>query len=171
MKNTRLVYSTDPKDNVVCAVCKELQAECRCKPEDSVEGAKFTIVFRLEKNGRGGKTVTVLDGFPRNEAYLKELLRETKVDTTDPMSVFSHVFMALPERVDVLPTENYFYFRFYAGGIAWAGSIRLGPTERANGSLEFGFYKDLADWADEMSALHSAVLAGEIGEGLTRLLD
>lgn len=78
MKNTRLVYSTDPKDNVVCADCKELKAECRCKPEESVEGAKFTIVFRLEKNGRGGKTVTVLDGFPRNEAYLKDLSKELK---------------------------------------------------------------------------------------------
>ena len=78
MNNTRLVYSTDPKDNIKCPQCKELKAECRCQPEEAVDGAKFTIVFRLEKNGRGGKTVTVLDGFPRNEGYLKDLSKELK---------------------------------------------------------------------------------------------
>lgn len=98
-----------------------------------------------------------------NEAYLKELLRETKVDTTDTMSVFSHVFMALPERVDVLPTENYFYFRFLAQGVAWAGSIRLGPAERAKQTLEFGFYKDLADWADELSGARREILGAAQG--------
>lgn len=98
-----------------------------------------------------------------NEAYVKDVLRESKVDTADPMSVFSHVFQALPDRVDVLPTENYFYFRFYAGGIAWAGSIRLGPAERANGGLEFGFYKDLSDWAEEMSGAHREILGAAQG--------
>ena len=78
MKNTRLVYSTDPKDNVVCPNCKELKSECRCPQEESMEGAKFTVIFRLEKNGRGGKTVTVLDGFPKNESYLKDLCKELK---------------------------------------------------------------------------------------------
>jgi len=43
-----------------------------------VDIAKFTVIFRLEKNGRGGKTVTVLDGFPRNEDYLKDLSKELK---------------------------------------------------------------------------------------------
>lgn len=98
-----------------------------------------------------------------NEAYVKALLRETKVDTADTMSVFSHVFQALPERVDVLPTENYFYFRFLTQGVAWAGSIRLGPAERDSGRLEFGYYKDLADWADEMSGARREILGPEQG--------
>lgn len=78
MKNTRLVYSTDPKDNIRCPQCKELKGECQCRPQDSMEGAQFTVVFRLEKGGRGGKTVTVMDGFPRNEDYLKTLAKELK---------------------------------------------------------------------------------------------
>lgn len=78
MKNTRLVYSTDPKDNVTCPTCKKLLSDCRCLPEESVQEGQFTIVFRLEKSGRGGKTVTVLDGFPRNEEYLKNLTKELK---------------------------------------------------------------------------------------------
>lgn len=79
MKNSRLVYSTDPKDKVVCSVCKEYVDECKCAPSQSVEGAKFTVIFRIEKNGRGGKTVTVMDGFPKNESYLQGLTKELKV--------------------------------------------------------------------------------------------
>ena len=33
----------------------------------------FTAVMRIEKQGRGGKTVTVIDGLPKLEIYLKEL--------------------------------------------------------------------------------------------------
>ncbi|MEK2689616.1 translation initiation factor [Bdellovibrio sp. GT3] len=77
MKNTRLVYSTDPKDNVVCPQCKELKSDCKCRPEDDAS-QKFVVIFRLEKNGRGGKTVTVLDGLPRNEEFLKGFAKELK---------------------------------------------------------------------------------------------
>ncbi|MGZ3749624.1 MAG: hypothetical protein ACXVCD_19960 [Pseudobdellovibrionaceae bacterium] len=78
MKNTRLVYSTDPKDSVRCSRCKELTDDCKCHAEESVNMSQFTAVFRLEKNGRGGKTVTVMDGFPRNEEFLKGLTKEFK---------------------------------------------------------------------------------------------
>lgn len=78
MKNTRLVYSTDPKDNKVCPRCKELQPECQCQPEEAVISRNFVVKFRLEKNGRGGKTVTVLDGFPKNELFLRDLTKELK---------------------------------------------------------------------------------------------
>ena len=73
----RLVYSTDPKDQVRCPTCQKLKDECRCIQQESAD-KKFTVVFRLEKNGRGGKTVTVLDQLPRNEALLKDLCKELK---------------------------------------------------------------------------------------------
>lgn len=76
-KNTRLVYSTDPRDNQVCPKCKELKPECTCGPE-LVVSSNYTVIFRIEKSGRGGKTVTVLDGFPRHETLLKELTKELK---------------------------------------------------------------------------------------------
>ena len=34
--------------------------------------------LRMEKKGRGGKTVTVVDGLPRNTAFLKALCQELK---------------------------------------------------------------------------------------------
>lgn len=78
MKNTRLVYSTDPKDNIKCPQCHELKAECRCRPTEAVQEGHFTVIFRIEKGGRGGKIVTVMEGFPRNEDYLKTLAKEFK---------------------------------------------------------------------------------------------
>jgi translation initiation factor 1 len=34
--------------------------------------------LRVEKKGRGGKTVTVVDGLPNNAAFLKDLCQELK---------------------------------------------------------------------------------------------
>lgn len=78
MSNSRLVYSTDPRDNVVCPKCKKRAFDCVCIREESVDLNKITVVFRIEKSGRGGKIVTVLDQLPRNDKFLKELTKELK---------------------------------------------------------------------------------------------
>jgi len=36
------------------------------------------VTLRISKSGRAGKTVTVLDGLPRNPAFLKDLVAELK---------------------------------------------------------------------------------------------
>lgn len=72
-KSTRLVYSTDPELNKKCAKCKEVLSECTCVPEVDPKSYKFVAVLRMEKGGRGGKTVTVIDMLPKNEIFLKEL--------------------------------------------------------------------------------------------------
>lgn len=75
MKNknnsTTLVYSTDPKDQIVLNPVKPAA--------EAVQSRNFVAIFRLEKNSRGGKTVTVIDGLPKNEIWLKELTKELKV--------------------------------------------------------------------------------------------
>jgi translation initiation factor 1 len=35
-------------------------------------------ILRVEKAGRGGKTVTVVDGLPRNVAFLRDLCSDLK---------------------------------------------------------------------------------------------
>jgi translation initiation factor 1 len=72
-KNTRLVYSSDPELNRKCPKCKEVVSECTCEKEVDPKSYKFIAVLRIEKNGRGGKTVTVIDKLPKNEVFLKEL--------------------------------------------------------------------------------------------------
>ena len=39
---------------------------------------RIVAKLRMEKKGRGGKTVTVIDGLPRNSTFLKELSQELK---------------------------------------------------------------------------------------------
>lgn len=78
MANTRTVYSDDPKDKVNCPNCKRNLTECKCIKQELVDTSKLTVVLRLEKNGRGGKTVTIIEKLPRNETFLKELCREIK---------------------------------------------------------------------------------------------
>ena len=72
-KDTRLVYSTDPKLNQKCVKCKEVLSECTCVAEDDPKAYKFIAVLRIEKQGRGGKSVIVIDRLPKNELFLKEL--------------------------------------------------------------------------------------------------
>jgi translation initiation factor 1 len=77
-KDTRLVYSTDPALNQKCPKCKEVLSECICTSEQEVKGYKFIAVLRIEKQGRGGKTVTVIDRLPKNELFLKNLTTTLK---------------------------------------------------------------------------------------------
>ena len=72
-QDTRLVYSTDPALNKKCQKCKELISECTCLAEVDVKSYKFVAVLRMEKAGRNGKTVTVIDQLPKNELFLKKL--------------------------------------------------------------------------------------------------
>jgi translation initiation factor 1 len=72
-----LVYSTDPKDKK-CEKCGNFMVHCNCLPEESAEKTKWIARCRIETSGRGGKTVTVIDTLPRNEAFLKELTKELK---------------------------------------------------------------------------------------------
>jgi translation initiation factor 1 len=73
----RLVYSTVV--GRVCATCGWPENECKCS--STVEGripAKVVVKLRLEKAGRGGKMVTVLDGLPKNSDFLEGLGKELK---------------------------------------------------------------------------------------------
>jgi len=80
LKNhARLVYSTETAGK--CAVCGWPQRNCQCSgrriSKDQVP-ARIVAKLRTEKKGRGGKTVTVVYGLPRNIDFLKELSQELK---------------------------------------------------------------------------------------------
>jgi translation initiation factor 1 len=75
--NARPVYSTD--GGRICARCGWPERNCTCsaQAEEKVP-ARPVAKLRVEKKGRGGKTVTVVDGLPRNSAFLKELSQDLK---------------------------------------------------------------------------------------------
>ncbi len=70
----KLVWSDDPKDKLKIDQ-KEAVEEAS---DDFIKSLKWTAVFRLEKAKRGGKTVTVIDQLPRQEAFVRDLCKELK---------------------------------------------------------------------------------------------
>lgn len=78
-KEYKVVYSTDPEKNRKCDVCGELLIECVCeKKDESVNINDIVAKLRLEKNGRGGKTVSIIDNLPYNEKFVSSLASELK---------------------------------------------------------------------------------------------
>jgi translation initiation factor 1 len=77
--NARIVYSTGTGGR--CAGCGWPQRDCKCSSTRAAAApipARIVAKLRMEKKGRGGKTVTVVYGLPQNEAFLRELCGELK---------------------------------------------------------------------------------------------
>ena len=76
----RAVYSSDK--GRMCPRCGWPVADCRCSAtvggRDEPVPDRPTAKLRVEKKGRGGKCVTVIDGLPRNRAFVEGLARELK---------------------------------------------------------------------------------------------
>ena len=85
-----------------------------------------------------------------NQSYVEDVTRSKPVDVTDPMSVFKFVFSALPDDVTVYPTENYYYFSFFHGGIEFAGNLRLDASDRDKGIVHFAYFTAYARWNEEL---------------------
>lgn len=80
MSKGTLVYSTGVGS--ICAGCGWPARDCKCTKnrmrEQPVPPGKIVAKLRMEKKGRGGKTVTVVFDLPRNAAFLKELAQDLK---------------------------------------------------------------------------------------------
>ena len=71
VEESKLVYSTDAKVN------EAANQKGSNRATDAVP-VKFSPILRIEKSGRGGKTVTVIDALPRNEDFLAEWTTKLK---------------------------------------------------------------------------------------------
>ena len=77
--NARLVYSTATAGK--CPVCGWPQRDCQCSTRRAANEPipdRIVAKLRMEKKGRGGKTVTVVYGLPQNAELLKELSQDLK---------------------------------------------------------------------------------------------
>jgi len=73
----RTVYSTGK--GRLCPKCGWPVASCRCSTKfDDQVPERVTARLRIERAGRRGKTVTVVEGLPRNSDFLKKLAGELK---------------------------------------------------------------------------------------------
>ena len=77
--NERLVYSTGSRS--VCPTCGWPTHDCKCSSKSTAQAtvpSRLVAKLRMEKKGRGGKTVSVVYDLPRNDVFLKELCQELK---------------------------------------------------------------------------------------------
>jgi hypothetical protein len=97
-----------------------------------------------------------------NERFVDDVNRRSTLDVENIESVLEYVLGQLPPRVRVYPTENYYYFYFYHGGIKYAGNLRFDVEERDKGFVEFIYFKDSTDWLEDERDYH-ATLGAEDG--------
>lgn len=77
VKRRGTVYSTD--GGRMCPRCGWPTADCRCSSGiDQPVPERIVARLRIERAGRRGKTVTVVEGLPRNSGFLKALAGELK---------------------------------------------------------------------------------------------
>lgn len=92
------------------------------------------LALTLSTGGRAAE----LEYVQLNQDWLED--RMISVDVEDTQTIFQHVFDTLPEDVLVYPTENYFYFKFWANGRPYSGNFRLHPEERDQGLIHFAYF-------------------------------
>lgn len=90
-----------------------------------------------------------------NQSYLEELYRGATAPVGDKTEMLRFVLKTLPDRVKVFPTENYYYFGFYAGGVRYAGNIRLDASDRDKGVLHFAYFIDTVSWRPEFPVTYA----------------
>ena len=77
------IYPKDSNGQSVCPKCRKLINLCDCPSFEPAKPKQVAFVpsVRLEKSGRKGKIVTMVEGLPRNEGYLKNLAKDLKTRT------------------------------------------------------------------------------------------
>lgn len=76
--DNRTVFSTET--GRICPECGKPIQKCQCKKNKITSTIKQDGIVRLriERKGRGGKSVTLIEGLPFNEELLKEISKELK---------------------------------------------------------------------------------------------
>lgn len=105
-----------------------------------------------------------------NQAYVAEILRRSNVDIANVRVMFDRVLNALPDRVTVYPTENYYYFNFHHNGVKFLGNIRLANDTRDTGVVHFVYYKDMPEWISDDTSF-SATLGAKQGVKVEKVHD
>jgi len=98
-----------------------------------------------------------------NQEYIEELNRKAAAPLGEKQEMLHFVLRALPDRVKVYPTENYYYFSFYSGGIRHAGNIRLDASDRDKGKLHFAYFADSVEWKPEAKVNYAVM---DIADGV-----
>jgi hypothetical protein len=129
------------------------------KSSDKAQQSKREITVERDEPNRfrslnaSGKTVQLPSGkvpglgLETNQQLIERWRSSgAALDTRAPDKVFARVLAALPSKVRVYPTENYYYFEFIENGISWSGNFRLAVEDRDRGYIHFTYYPTFTMW-------------------------
>jgi len=72
------ILPQDENGNVICPKCKNVVSSCSCPSYDPNKPKDVAVKIRLDQKGRKGKTVMVIEGFPKNEEFIKKITKKLK---------------------------------------------------------------------------------------------
>ena len=71
-----LVYSTDA--GRMCPACRQPVAQCRCQQTKALQAGDGVVRVSRENKGRGGKTVTLVEGLVMDAVALTSIGKQLK---------------------------------------------------------------------------------------------
>jgi len=92
-----------------------------------------------------------------NQEIIAQARAQRDFNIENITETFEFLLGSLPERVKVYPTENYFYFTFYFGGMEYAGNMRLDVSDRDDGILHFAYFSKTEPWNTELLTQYKAL--------------
>lgn len=101
----------------------------------------FAVLLFAVAPARSAESQSTLPRLYTNQQFVEDVTKQSSLEIDDIPAVLEYVLNALPDRVRVYPTENYYYFYFYHGGVKYAGNIRFDVTDRDLGLVEFIYFK------------------------------
>ena len=96
-----------------------------------------------------------------NESEIGAATQTSGLAIDDPAAVFAFVLGRLPDRVQVYPSENYYYFSFVNNGVRYDGNIRLAASNRDRGEVYFSYNEQITDWNENPRGRHSVLGAAQ----------
>ncbi len=88
-----------------------------------------------------------------NQTYVEQLLSPASLNVSDASSVMSYILNSLLDEVVVYPTENYYYFSFYQGGLKYTGNLRLDASDRNSGKIHISYFRANTEWGDTQTGI------------------
>ena len=133
------------------------------------------LAKRLTRHFAGLATASMLmpaiamaDNLQTNQAWIEGMQRSSQLAIASADDAFAHVFSQLPAKVFVYPTENYYYFTFTAGGVVYAGNLRLAAQDRDKGIIHFAAFAQ-ANAASEDGEMMYKALSAKDGVNVKKL--
>ncbi|MCW2309801.1 hypothetical protein [Rhodobium gokarnense] len=105
------------------------------------------------------KAVVTVPGISLNQNFVAGVRAARSFNVENRMETFEFLLRALPPKVKVYPTENYFYFTFKHGGMEYAGNMRLDVGDRDDGVLHFAYFSKTEPWNMEILSQYKALNA------------